>query len=104
MTGMWNLIRNVITNGHMIDKQGNVTGNEEKITDLTNHLMDSLDEYLKENPSSYIDVFMSAHNFHKKIVFNTAVKWLILDKTPLERTYRWADMTFRAAMRELKRR
>lgn len=87
----------------MINKDGDITGNQEEITKFTNWLLEKIGEYVKDNQVTLIDAFMTAHNVHKRVVDDIAKRWSI-DSFPVDRTYRLADMTFRQAMRELKRR
>lgn len=69
---------------------------------LTMKLLESLDEYTRENKFRNIDVFMSVHSFHKATVKGLATFWET-QGIPADKTYRMADMTFRNAMRELRR-
>ena len=85
-----------------VNKEGDVIGNQEEITKFTNWLLNKVGEYLVENNVSYIDTFLSLHNTHKRIVDDIAKRWAI-DGFSADRTYRLADMTWRKAMRELKR-
>lgn len=77
-------------------------GDHERISELSNVLLDKLGEWVNEHPETEpIDVFMAAHSFHKLIVMTLAQQ--LEPQTPATQTFRNADMTFRKAMKELWR-
>lgn len=77
-------------------------GDPVKIQAATDYLIDRFEEYAKENELSLADVFMCGHNVHKIMVKNVAKRWS-LNKMAEVKSYTMADMTWRQAMRELKR-
>lgn len=78
----------------------NIKANPEEIKKMQTYMLEKLDEYLQENPSSEIDIFMFAHNFHRYIADDMARRWERM--TPRNQTLRMADLTFRAAMRAIR--
>lgn len=85
------------------DAKGNVLVNVEKVEEIVNWLVEKgLESYLTEHEDvQQADVFMAVHNFHKYIVLSIAMQWE--SQVPVNQTLRMADMTFRKAMRELRR-
>lgn len=80
-----------------------IRGDAKKIQEITNFLFnEALVQYLKEHPSRQVDVFMAVHNFHVRVVKDIAPQWE--PGIPKDVTFRMADMTFRKAMREAKRK
>lgn len=58
--------------------------------------------WMDENPNTrQIDMFMAIHNVHKSIIVAIAKQWE--PGIPANQTLRMADMTWRKAMRELRR-
>lgn len=78
----------------------NIEANQESVASLTMHILEAVDRYLREKPTSSVDVFMSIHNAHVMIANNCAEEWKSIHKP--SHTLRMADMTFRKAIRELR--
>lgn len=72
------------------------------VVEITNHVLKNLQEYLNEHPTSLVDLLMGIHSAHKVVVLDIAHKWSN-EKLGQEHVLRMSDMTFRKAMRELKR-
>lgn len=80
-----------------------IKASREVVEALTVHLEKALGEYTKEHPeATFADVFMAAHSFHKLVVRGIAVAWGA--EIPPAKTYEMADVTFRKAIRDLKRK
>lgn len=78
----------------------NITADPETIQKLQEYMLEKLGEYVEQNPTREIDIFMWAHNFHRYIVDDMARRWE--RNTPRHQTVRMADLTFRNAMREIR--
>jgi hypothetical protein len=74
----------------------------EKVIPAAEFMYERFLEYAAEHTLSLLDVFMVAHNVHKRIVINVAIQSMADGENP-EHTFREADMTWRMAMREVKR-
>lgn len=82
----------------------NVSARQEVVEDGTKYLADRFIEYVQEHKDiTLIDVFMMCHSFHKLIVNDVAARWE-LEGIEASKTYQMADLTFRQAMRDLRRR
>lgn len=80
-----------------------IKANIEVVTDLATYLENALGEYCAQHKEiRQIDVFMGAHSFHKLIVRSMAILWGA-EGMNQNQIYRMADMTFRKAMRELRK-
>lgn len=77
-------------------------GNPDQILDLKNFLIDQLEVYVGEHQIQEINVFMAGHNFHRWIVEDLAKRWAKRGQRE-ELTYRMADMTWRDAIRSMKK-
>lgn len=82
--------------------QQDLKANPERVTKASDELLKMIEEYVLENQVTAIDVFMIAHNIHKRLVTECALRW---STTPqgVMKTYQMADQTFRKAMKDLWR-
>lgn len=77
---------------------------ETKVSLLTDHIMLAIQAYLEEHKADEYqvnDVFMAAHNVHKRVVQRTALL-LAAGGTNPNSVLNAADRTFRKAMRDLR--
>lgn len=87
-----------------IDSRGNYTANPENVENIQNFFLARAEEYLtRGEETNLLDLFMGVHSFHKMIVVFCGKKWLEEGGVDMKKTYQMADLTFRSAMRELRR-
>lgn len=81
----------------------NIQADPVKVAELTDFLInESLEPWLENHRDiRMVDIFMAVHNFHWMTVKSMAMQWE--PGIPSYKTYRMADMTFRDAMKRLKR-
>lgn len=81
----------------------NIKADGVQVANLTDFLLqECLEPWLQKHPEmTLVDIFMGIHNFHWMMVKTIARSWE--PGVPSHRTYRMADMTFRDAMKRLKR-
>lgn len=85
------------------EKAEDVKADHEIVAKHTLALLNMVSDYCKENEISLLESFMISHNLHKLMVDNIAYIWSSRNKIPEQNTYRAADMTFRQAMKDLRR-
>ena len=76
----------------------------QKMIVANDFLMEAFAKYAQEHQFTPLELFMSAHNFHKDMVYKVSRMLEITEKFPREKVFREADLTFRAAMKDLKNR
>lgn len=92
-------------NDHRFVPGQNQVADHEKVVEITTFMGEALEAWLKDHPESKdIEVFMAAHNFHKMVVLGVAKRWEDILGSPKNQTLRVADMTFRQALREERRK
>lgn len=83
-----------------MNRTGEIEANPEVVSEITTYLIEKMDEYLRDNPQTEVDVFMAIQNFHVMMVRHTVQRWK--NAIPEAQIYRMADMTFRRMIRELR--
>ena len=76
----------------------------EAVTEMVEYFLAGIQDYCEKRgkPTTFLDIFMGVHSFHKAVVFWMSGQWEA-EGTPPEKTIRTADLMFRKAMRDLRR-
>lgn len=84
--------------------RADVSADPVQVRKIVIFLLEAMTLYAKSEEFTLMDAFMGIHSFHKLNVMNTANRWESEGSTPAHQTIYMADVTWRTAMRDLKRR
>lgn len=79
-----------------------IQANPEVLAKATDDLTAYVEKYFSDNKIDLATCFMCVHMIHKRLVVKIARVWSINGLAELQ-VYRMADLTFRKAIRELRR-